>query len=385
MFLPTDNRLTSEQLLSTKLKDVYSFTAPGETLTRNYSSFAESLHDQGFCALPASDQKRPVANWKIYQAEDRPPTSREIPSRVYDLNHSLYILSGVGGLAGIDIDEKYNTYERPLSHLLFKIFNNHFPGVLQTAYWQKSRSGGKHIFWTSNEPPQKMVLAKNERGEEFFATQVGFIISPSPGYTALSGSLLNLPHLTIEQQDCLLDCAQSLSKYKKPQEAVGSRVSEAKRKEVYRQGEILRPFIQGFTDLTREDIQAVRKCYIDIAKGFSKIVRLALVSDWIETLGFTPSPPGVRHGKGGICYQRPGESENQYHLNIWQDERGKAWIACHSDTAGFSGTGIDAFHFLALCHFGGTGNDARIKTAAALIKTGYYEAVRAEKGGYDHV
>jgi len=142
-----------------------------------------------------------------------------------------------GGVECIDVDTKYDLTGKLWAELESLIEEN-FPGIV--FYIAKTPSGGRHVVYrapnvehnqklSSRYATEEELQAYNEKATRkktsvkdlFFVTietrgEAGqFCSVPSPGYSAESGSLTNLPTLTAEERNKLINICRSFCELEK--------------------------------------------------------------------------------------------------------------------------------------------------------------------------
>jgi len=198
----------------------------------------------GLCVLPAIvKEKRPdVGKWKLYQR--RRPTEEEVCSWFADAE-GMCIVAGAtsGGVEMIDFDLRGERFG-PWAELV----NAEAPGLLERLVIERSQSGGKHVVYRLRTPvpgsdklAQRIIVTPDGEavticGKTYRPRRVGdrfevtltlietrgegglFLCAPTPGYDLLQGDFLNVPVLTAEERDILIESAQVLNEAAAPPE-----------------------------------------------------------------------------------------------------------------------------------------------------------------------
>lgn len=168
----------------------------------------------GLAVLPADKiLKRPVMAWKDYQ--ERRPTECEVKAWFSNRHDAICLVSGKtsGNLEVIDFDNQGE---------LFPAWSEKIPSDLKAKLViEKTPSGGFHVAYRCAEVVggntklaqgirnDKLVTLIETRGEG------GLILcSPSDGYTLTQGNYADLPILTAEERDVLLNAAKQLNEIK---------------------------------------------------------------------------------------------------------------------------------------------------------------------------
>ncbi len=202
------------------------------------STFAIALDyaRAGLCVLPADGQaKRPaVASWKEYQR--RLPTETELRTW-FATDRPLCLLTGVasGHLEMIDFDgagEKFTWWQQ--------LVQLQAPDLAARLVLERSPSGGWHVLYRCQSPvcgnirlAQRSIFVANDATVELYGKHYKprrsgerwevvltlietrgeggiFLCAPSPGYAWVQGDVSNLPVLTVEERELLLELAWSL-------------------------------------------------------------------------------------------------------------------------------------------------------------------------------
>lgn len=165
----------------------------------------------GLAVLPASKaEKRPlVGAWKTYRK--RPPTTAELESWFAQIPDALCLVTGgvSGNLECIDFDHHAELYDRWKSRL--------DPAVLNSLVIERTQSSGIHAFYRCEEAVEgNMKLARGIRDGKS-ATLIetrgegGIVLcAPSAGYALIQGCFDNLPVLSPDARQGLLEAARAL-------------------------------------------------------------------------------------------------------------------------------------------------------------------------------
>ena len=210
------------------------------------STFAIALDyaRAGLCVLPADGQaKRPaVASWKEYQR--RLPSETELRTW-FATDRPLCLLTGAvsGNLELLDFDgagEKFAWWRQ--------LVTLRAPELAARLVLERSPSGGWHVLYRCQSPvcgnirlAQRAVVVVNDAevelyGKRYQPRRVGdrweivltlietrgeggiFLCAPSPGYAWVQGDVRNLPVLTVEDRELLLELAWSLDELQRAPE-----------------------------------------------------------------------------------------------------------------------------------------------------------------------
>lgn len=176
---------------------------------------AQKYQRAGLCALPADKhQKRPtVGAWKIYQT--RKPTDEELQTWFDQPDQDgICIITGQASnnVEMIDFDQHAIAYADWLASMPAEM-----AGQLVV---ESTQSGGKHVVYRCDEPVEgNLKLAQRvntETGEQQTLIETRgegglFLCAPTPGYAIEHGDLCDLPTITAQQRDTLLNAARALT------------------------------------------------------------------------------------------------------------------------------------------------------------------------------
>jgi len=197
---------------------------------------ALQLHDAGFSLIPYANDgtKTPVGSWKRYQSER---ASRQQAFDWFERDgHWIGAINGAisGGLETVDIDDvpMVNEYLDLIRQqvggreLLARLAIERTPsGCLHLCYRYDAPDGQyegnqklarRQVGWLDNGKPEIITLIET-RGEGGAR-----IAAPSPGYEMVSGDLANVPTISLEERQLLLDTARALNEYVEPEHVVNA-------------------------------------------------------------------------------------------------------------------------------------------------------------------
>ena len=168
----------------------------------------------GLAVLPADKTlKRPDMAWKNYQ--ECCPTECEVKAWFSNRNDAICLICGKtsGNLEVIDFDNHGE---------LFDAWQNAVPTALKSKLViEKTPSGGFHVVYQSKDTVSgNTKLAQGIRNDKTVTLietrgEGGLILcSPSDGYTLTQGNYADLPILTAEERDMLLNAAKQLNEIK---------------------------------------------------------------------------------------------------------------------------------------------------------------------------
>lgn len=173
---------------------------------------AKEYYESGLNVAPASKrQKRPLCKWREFTAK-RPEFAKVFSeSATFD---AIAVICGQtsGGLEVIDFDQK---------GALFQAFKDKVGDALDGCVIESTQSGGFHVAYRTTSCGRNVKLANTSAGCAIETRGEGglCIVAPTDGYVLRSGSWLNLPTLSKEQRDRLINAALSLNETKKEEPA----------------------------------------------------------------------------------------------------------------------------------------------------------------------
>lgn len=175
----------------------------------------------GLRALPASrSTKRPIpaiGKWKPYL--DRPPTKAELDAWFANGVDAVCVLCGAasGHLEAMDFDGRGELFDAWWSKL---------PEPLrEKLVVERTRSGGWHVIYRCEAPVcgNLKLAMRSSGGGDGVVTLIetrgegGLIVcAPTEGYAVTRGDLCDLPVLTAEERETLLQAAWDLNEYVPP-------------------------------------------------------------------------------------------------------------------------------------------------------------------------
>jgi hypothetical protein len=173
--------------------------------------WAKMYVDYGLSIIPVNGDKTPaLPKWKAFQ--ERPMTPTE--AKKYFKNATgIGIICGIvsGNLEVIDIDCKYDSTGN-LAKEFFDLVENHLPGLLKKTPITKTINKGYHMYYRCNKIKGNQQFAKNSKDEVLIETRGtgGYVIAPpSPGYELKRGDLEDIPVISTEDREMLLNICRS--------------------------------------------------------------------------------------------------------------------------------------------------------------------------------
>lgn len=201
-------------------------------MTREFYAEFVNCAASGLVVIPISsdgDGKRPAVKWKGYYTGEQPYDISQLEG-LFLKNESGAVLTGPcsGNIEIVDIDTKYDLtgdLHRRFSLAIKERIPDFFkrnPCVVQT------RSGGYHIIYRVNDDykdgnrklasrpltDEELMEDPNGRCRVLIETRGhgGYaLIAPSQGYRILQGSYTNLPVLSLEERDMIMEAGISLN------------------------------------------------------------------------------------------------------------------------------------------------------------------------------
>ncbi|MEI8194333.1 MAG: bifunctional DNA primase/polymerase, partial [Phycisphaerae bacterium] len=214
----------------------------------NLGDIALRYQRTGLAVLPARlAEKRPaLAGWKDYQS--CLPTEAEVAAWFANRHDALCLVTGAvsGNLELIDFDNGGELFDR-----WAQLVEAEAPGLTGRLVIEQSQSGGRHAIYRCAVPvcgnihlAQRAIPTPDDKplvitgktykprrnasaGWEITLTLIEtrgegglFLCHPTPGYGLLQGQIEDLPLLTAEERDVLLEAAWSLNEVIPPPVAV---------------------------------------------------------------------------------------------------------------------------------------------------------------------
>ncbi len=205
---------------------------------------AIAAREADLCVLPAKrkDKRPAIPKWKQYQ--ERLPSKEQVSRWFKQPREAMCIVGGAvsGNLEIIDFDLGGEAFE-PWSKAVESIA----PDLLDRLGVESTPSGGFHVAYRSVDPVAGNTKLAQRRievasansivigGKEFVPRQEPsgkwvvtlvlietrgegglFLCAPSGGYRLIVGDLCNLPVISAEERQILLDCARALDEIPKP-------------------------------------------------------------------------------------------------------------------------------------------------------------------------
>jgi len=171
------------------------------------NNFLRKLYDN-FQLIPCNSDKTPAVNgsWKPY---------KEKKFNFEKLKRSSYfgLITGLQGLEIVDVDNHFQDASD-----LFQFISDNFD--LSSFPIVKTGGGGYHLYFKTPKPGGNTKLASRlnskNRPETLVETRGtgGYVIAPpSPNYEIIQGNIFDLPELSENQRDELLEICQALNEY----------------------------------------------------------------------------------------------------------------------------------------------------------------------------
>lgn len=190
----------------------------------NLKDIALHYHNLGFSVLPCNANKAPIGKWKEAQEAPIEPTNQ------FNNCSGVGFACGKasGGLEVIDVDSTKCLEGHDVWEDIRNLFKQR-TDIAKKLVIEKSRSGGKHIFYRCNNYEGNRKLASryatkdellsnpNEKVKCFLETRGagGFIVvTPTEGYELIYGSFEKVDTLTDEERNWLIEAMMSLNQVK---------------------------------------------------------------------------------------------------------------------------------------------------------------------------
>ena len=180
-------------------------------------NFAEDLLSESISVVAVKQDKSPTH--KLADLFNR-PMGLEFAEQVFNSAWGIGAICGKvsGDLECIDFDSHDNNIKEIFTEWAKESGVN---DILRRnkVYVEKSMRGGYHLLYRFDAGDQKYgseKLARWETGDTMIETRGEgsyVVVAPSPGYKKLKGDLSDLPELTIEERDYLLNHAKSFNKF----------------------------------------------------------------------------------------------------------------------------------------------------------------------------
>lgn len=184
---------------------------------------AQRLVDAGVSVIPIGTDKRPaIDRWKPFQ--ERLASVGELEEWFADGQSGIAIVAGEvsGNIEILDFDDP-STIE-PWTAMVEAIK----PGLVNRLPMVKTPSGGQHIYWRCDpiEGSQKLAVSAEQKTMIETRGKGGYaLIPPSPPwchpegkeYLLVQGELADIPTITEDERDILLNCARALTEYVEPE------------------------------------------------------------------------------------------------------------------------------------------------------------------------
>jgi hypothetical protein len=179
---------------------------------------AQTLLGEQIAAIPCRADKVAAVKWRDY--ETRLPTPAELVDW-FELETPAAIALIGGKVQCLDFDEKYSA--GIFYRFKARADETGLGGVVAELLRQKTPSGGYHLVWQCAGPRIRNVkLASKANNEALIETRGEggyFLISPSPGYTLEAGTFADIPRISADDRDALLDLARTFDEREAPPEA----------------------------------------------------------------------------------------------------------------------------------------------------------------------
>jgi hypothetical protein len=194
----------------------------------NTAHFALQYLEAGLSVIPVKLDKTPaVSSWSMFM--DQRPTQLQISQWYTSSAAGIGIICGEvsGNVECLDIDEKYNLDpSNPLLDQLCDIVETQAPGLLSRLVHETSIHGGHHFVYRCNtiegskklaeRPATEAELIKDPHVKAYVLVETrgtrGYFVSyPSYGYNLISGSMTDIPMISVEERKIIFEAAMSMN------------------------------------------------------------------------------------------------------------------------------------------------------------------------------
>lgn len=131
-------------------------------------------------------------------------------------HHNALMIKTCNDYACLDFDLK-NTERKTIFDEWKTIVLNQWPDLYDKLFVEKTRNAGYHVWLKYSKLEKKLALADSEKGNEVIALYAkGPLVYtfPTPGYTEISGSMLDISDLTDKEFEYLISTSQAFNEYK---------------------------------------------------------------------------------------------------------------------------------------------------------------------------
>lgn len=168
--------------------------------------------DAGLSVIPTANKIPALKEWKPYQVK---PMDQDAAVKLFKGAAEIAILAGAvsGGLEVVDVDVKHDNTGK-LWEELREALEDSVPDVFSRLVIAKTRSGGYHLYYRCDVIKGNLKLAVKENKEVIIETrgEGGYVIAPpSKGYEYTQGSPLNIPTITAQEREIVLNIARSFN------------------------------------------------------------------------------------------------------------------------------------------------------------------------------
>lgn len=178
---------------------------------------AAKYRSLGLSVIPIGEGKRPIVKWLDAQ--------KEIKEYDFTPAKGMGLVCGAvsGNLEAIDFDLKYDNTGTLMARYKSEVGET-CPGLLKRLLIQKTPSGGYHFIYRCEKISgnQKLAQRRADEQEQKNGDKImvlietrgegGYIgIAPSEGYSFVLGNIDNVPVISVEERDVLINVAQSFN------------------------------------------------------------------------------------------------------------------------------------------------------------------------------
>jgi hypothetical protein len=206
---------------------------------------AKRYTEASLSVIPVTQEKTPaVETWSAYQQKIADEST--LKQWFSKTANQLAIVCGAvsQNLEIIDFDEQYNLDSKTLFESWKETVEFLSPGLVDRLVCQRTQHNGFHVVYRGESVGRNVKLAQRESTElertkepknksKTLAETRGeggyFLVFPSNDYSMISGNLLEIPKISREEREILIECASSLNQYVLPSQIITGRAKSGKK------------------------------------------------------------------------------------------------------------------------------------------------------------
>jgi hypothetical protein len=183
---------------------------------------AKKFVEKGLSVVAVDSKKLPLGPWKQFQS--RLPEDYELDIFNDSRCSGIAIASGPssGNIEIIDVDCKYDLTGDLFDRFIIQVSDS-FPSMWEKLVIAETANNGYHVIYRAPNIEGNQKLAQRKANDEELAAKPGdrvrvlietrgiggyFLVQPSPGYKVIQGSLSNIPELTAEERNALMEISR---------------------------------------------------------------------------------------------------------------------------------------------------------------------------------